>query len=480
MKNITLSRGFTLVELLVVISVISMLSSVIIARVDSVRAKSRDAVREQQIRQIDLATQMYIQEKGHAPYLGSSTDSELCKAQTGNLDLAAASACFAVSTAGVDPAKDAWNRFKAEISDYMPNMPDDPCPTCDSDFGYLGYTYVAPLALQYQACSGANPSPECSDPEYFNQNYGLYTPLEDSNDTSGNVDDDDADSMSGVFGSGGAGNSGSDNDLTIVFSGMTIDAAYVRINNSTECSATSGSCVFDYPDGSKIDLELFPEGYENYFTGWVSSVCSGTSYTCSFYLNRDRTVTLDFGEQVSLDTVAPVISNISARPYRSLIYGTNNPASWTDKVEITWNTNELSTTGVDVNGFVSGFEDFVTEHSQIINRVNIGTVYNYNALSTDQQGNATVSGTNTFRLLNVAYSASGPGKITVSEGTCVNMISCSVVNLVSDVITITAIPDVGATLSYWTNVDCDSSTENTCTFTLKPMYQPQAVFVTNP
>lgn len=49
------SKGFTLVELLVVISLISLLSSVVFASVNSTRAKARDAKTVADIRQLVLA-----------------------------------------------------------------------------------------------------------------------------------------------------------------------------------------------------------------------------------------------------------------------------------------------------------------------------------------------------------------------------------------------------------------------------------------
>lgn len=51
--------GFTLIELLVVIAIIGILSSVVLASLNSARKKSRDARRISDLKQIQLALEMY-------------------------------------------------------------------------------------------------------------------------------------------------------------------------------------------------------------------------------------------------------------------------------------------------------------------------------------------------------------------------------------------------------------------------------------
>lgn len=52
-------RGFTLIELLVVIAIIGILSSVVLASLNSARKKGRDARRVADVKQIQLALELY-------------------------------------------------------------------------------------------------------------------------------------------------------------------------------------------------------------------------------------------------------------------------------------------------------------------------------------------------------------------------------------------------------------------------------------
>ena len=60
-------KGFTLVELLVVISIIGLLSSVVLAALNSARMKARDAVRLSDTTQVLTALAMYYQDYGKVP-----------------------------------------------------------------------------------------------------------------------------------------------------------------------------------------------------------------------------------------------------------------------------------------------------------------------------------------------------------------------------------------------------------------------------
>jgi prepilin-type N-terminal cleavage/methylation domain-containing protein len=60
-------KGFTLIELLVVIAIIGILSSVVLASLNSARKKSRDARRIADLKQVQLALEMYFDANSNYP-----------------------------------------------------------------------------------------------------------------------------------------------------------------------------------------------------------------------------------------------------------------------------------------------------------------------------------------------------------------------------------------------------------------------------
>lgn len=60
-------KGFTLIELLVVVAIIGVLSSVVLASLNSARGKGRDAARASEIKELEKAIQMYYSDNGSFP-----------------------------------------------------------------------------------------------------------------------------------------------------------------------------------------------------------------------------------------------------------------------------------------------------------------------------------------------------------------------------------------------------------------------------
>jgi prepilin-type N-terminal cleavage/methylation domain-containing protein len=72
MKTLHTARGFTLIELLVVIAIIGILSSIVLASLNTARLKSRDARRIADMKQLQLALQLYYDANSAYPAALSS------------------------------------------------------------------------------------------------------------------------------------------------------------------------------------------------------------------------------------------------------------------------------------------------------------------------------------------------------------------------------------------------------------------------
>ena len=68
-------NGFTLIELLVVIAIIGILSAVILASMSGARAKGRDAKRVADLKQLQLALQLYYDANSKYPSTGGNISS---------------------------------------------------------------------------------------------------------------------------------------------------------------------------------------------------------------------------------------------------------------------------------------------------------------------------------------------------------------------------------------------------------------------
>lgn len=68
-------RGFTLIELLVVIAIIGILASVVMASLNSARAKGRDSWKKSQLKNMQTALELYYNDNGRYPAGGCDTGS---------------------------------------------------------------------------------------------------------------------------------------------------------------------------------------------------------------------------------------------------------------------------------------------------------------------------------------------------------------------------------------------------------------------
>jgi len=114
-------RGFTLIELLVVIAIIGLLSSVVLASLNTARAKGRDAQRESSIEQMRTALELYYSDNGTYPTSGGAS----------------------APNGGWSTSNDSsWATLQTKLAPYMASLPKDPAQSSSGWPGTAGvYAY---------------------------------------------------------------------------------------------------------------------------------------------------------------------------------------------------------------------------------------------------------------------------------------------------------------------------------------------------
>jgi prepilin-type N-terminal cleavage/methylation domain-containing protein len=158
------SRGFTLIELLVVIAIIGLLSSVVLASLNTARAKANDAKRLADMRTIQTGLELYASDhNGLYPIASNSTWASQCQA---------------------------WGSFPANsvipglVPTYLPSFPSDPqmnqpsvnycCYVYNSDGN--NYKILAHNCPSSSACYGAGEATGgMADPVRPTWSCALYT-----------------------------------------------------------------------------------------------------------------------------------------------------------------------------------------------------------------------------------------------------------------------------------------------------------------
>jgi prepilin-type N-terminal cleavage/methylation domain-containing protein len=100
-------KGFTLIELITVISIIGLISTVVLANLTRARAKARDAIRVQALQELQKAVELYYQDYGAYPTTGNQWHGGLAGCFGG----------FGYGTAGYIPGI---------IPKYIGALPEDP------------------------------------------------------------------------------------------------------------------------------------------------------------------------------------------------------------------------------------------------------------------------------------------------------------------------------------------------------------------
>ncbi len=159
LKNSYLNkRGFTLVELLVVISIIGVLSSTVFASLSSTRAKARDARRMSDIKNIQTALELY-----------KDTFNEYPRAVPSGNYVNSDKFARSIQSGGNGTSNYAWYNVKQNLSPYI-SLPSDPVNNgtylyqYDSDSGDNYQSYG--LSVNFE--SSSNDSKESGDGGYYN------------------------------------------------------------------------------------------------------------------------------------------------------------------------------------------------------------------------------------------------------------------------------------------------------------------------
>lgn len=120
MKKSFLKSGFTLIELLVVISIIGVLMAVLFASFDSARKSARDSARQSDLKELQLAIELYKSQNGEYPAQGCGSTSQW---------------------AGPGP-QPGWGAdcdvyILGLVPEYLPSLPTDPSSEEDTGLGFL-------------------------------------------------------------------------------------------------------------------------------------------------------------------------------------------------------------------------------------------------------------------------------------------------------------------------------------------------------
>ena len=108
------SRGFTLVELMIVIAIIGLLSGIIITSLTGSKAKSRDARRISDINQIQLALEQYFDRCGQYPAAGANnlpSTSSTCNVGGTTVNINSY-----ISVIPIDPTNDSGHKYSYVVN----------------------------------------------------------------------------------------------------------------------------------------------------------------------------------------------------------------------------------------------------------------------------------------------------------------------------------------------------------------------------
>lgn len=147
------TRGFTLIELLVVIAIIGILSSVVLASLNTARSRARDATRKSDMKQLQTALELYFNDNRAYPIVGSWSG-------------------YLTTGCGISGSLTGSGGYIPNLAPtYIPTLPVDPSRQFGGCSGYLYYSDGASYKLLDHA-TGPESFPTASQTFYDPQRPG--------------------------------------------------------------------------------------------------------------------------------------------------------------------------------------------------------------------------------------------------------------------------------------------------------------------
>ena len=171
LKRSKTKRAYTLIELLIVISIIGILTTIVFVSIGNVRQRARDAQRSNDLEAINSAIGMYFQANGHYPSLpaGCGTQTTFSDGQSGWIDATSSSSKNAA--AWVTAACENDNYISNIAPAYIDKLPTDPSPVLtggtsgvrpsENHRGYIYSHYVCAGNSSDPSSCGNRPGLEC-------------------------------------------------------------------------------------------------------------------------------------------------------------------------------------------------------------------------------------------------------------------------------------------------------------------------------
>ncbi len=160
-------KGFTLIELLVVIAIIGMLSSVVLASLNSARGKSRDALRREDLVQLRTALENYYSTNGSYPVTAGNWFG-MCSYFNTGCNGGGAGSCTTSGATG-------WIPNLAPT--YISVLPRDPVETSTGCLLYRSVNGADYKILVYQTVESTVAATDgMYDPAIRPNTYAVYTP----------------------------------------------------------------------------------------------------------------------------------------------------------------------------------------------------------------------------------------------------------------------------------------------------------------